>query len=146
MFGTVGKLLLAGVLASVASVSGAQAADRIFAVEAASVKSLTVWVESTEKVNKLINGIKIPIPRRLVEKKVSKRTEIGGKEYFIVSLSPAKAATAARLCATVPKGWLVKWNGGWTDDIGQPSRTLCSGGSLRWSNDVTVLSLTVKAE
>lgn len=145
MTGTIGKLLLAGGLAIIFAASGAQAADRVFAVDAAQVKSLTVWVESTEKVNKVINGMKIPIAKRLVEKKVSKRTAIGGKEYFVVSLSEAKAATAARLCATVPKGWLVKWNGGWTDDIGQPSRTLCSG-ALRWSDNVTVLSLTIKAE
>jgi hypothetical protein len=144
--GTIGRLLRAGGVALMIGASGAHAADRIFAVEAAEVKSLTIWVESTEKVNKLVNGVKIPIPKRLVEKKVSKRTAIGDKQYFTVSLSTAKATTAARLCATVPKGWLVKWNGGWTDDIGQPSRTLCTGGALRWSDNVTVLSLTIKAE
>lgn len=146
MFRRLSRLALGSGLALLLGAAGSQAADRIFAVSAAGVPSLTVWVESTEMATKTVNGIKIPVPKRLVEKKVSKRTDIGGTGYFTVSLAEGKAATAARLCATAPKGWLVQWNGRWTNDIGEPSRTLCTGKALSWSGNVTMLELTTKAE
>lgn len=145
MRSTIRRLLL-GVALAIGLATVAQAADRVFAVSAADVPSLTVWVESTEMATKVVNGIKIPVPKRLLEKKVSKRTDIGGTSYFTVSLSEAKAASASRLCATAPQGWLVKWNGGWTNDIGEPSRTLCTAPGLRWSGNLTTLDLTIKAE
>jgi hypothetical protein len=142
---SVAAAILAGWLCAVAPVAiqpSFAAENYSFAVEAPDVPSLRIFVEAWE-----LPVATAPAPKSVVDKKVSKRTAIGDKAYFVVKVPKAKALTGTRFCATVADGWLVKWNGGFRGDDGGPGRTLCTEvGPLTWLEGVTYLKLETRSE
>jgi hypothetical protein len=109
-----------------------------FAVEAPDVPSVHIWVatDSMHQINNLV-----------VDKKVTKRTKIGDKSYFIAKIPKDKALTGDRFCADVPVGWLVKWKDDFVGDDGGPGRTLCTEvGPLTWVDGVTYHKLETRSE
>jgi len=111
-----------------------------FAVEAPDVPSVRIWVEAWT--------LPVTVPgHKILDKKVTKRTNIDGKSYFVATLPKEQALTGTRFCADVPAGWLVKWNGGYLSDDGGPGRTLCTDvGPLKFVDGVTYHALETRSE
>lgn len=108
-----------------------------FAVEAADVPSVRIWLQAVAQ------SEIAPI----ADKKIGKRTRIGDRDYFVLSLPKERASKANRFCADVPDGWLVKWNGAFYGEDGGPGRTLCTTvGPLTWVDGVTYHRLETSSE